>query len=230
MRHLLTTAAAVALMTLSALVVNAPGAHATLDCNITVDGVSVGVCTTSNTGSISFNSSSASSLFSSISLTGDGSPILPQPDLSSVTLDVSSSAGFSGTHVLGVDLFQTNVNAPVGTTLESTATINGLINLPGPTTLSDFINGTSSTLGATLRSSTFAATFTGAIGPFFDTLSSPLTADAHQFLITFTGANQSANDTIQTQSVIPAVDEPGSLAILAGAFLSMAWWHRRRSS
>jgi hypothetical protein len=168
-------------------------------------------------------------LFSSITLTGDGAPSLPQPDLSSVTLDVSSAATFSGTHILGVDLFQTNVSAPTGTTLETTATINGLINLPGPTTLSDFINGSATTLGTTLRSASFAADFTGAVGPFFDTLSGPLSADAHQFLITFTGASQSANDTIQLQGISP-VGEPGSLAMLGIGLLGIGLvtkWRKR---
>jgi methionine-rich copper-binding protein CopC len=212
MKSLLTALAAVLLST---------AAHATLTCTITVDGATIATCPASNTGTIIFNGADAP-LFSSITLTGDGSPSLPQPDLSSVTLDVSSAATFSGTHVLGVDLFQTGVSAPVGSTLETTATINGLINLPGPTTLSDFINGTASTLGSTLRSAVFAADFTGTVGPFFDTLSGPLSADAHQFLITFTGPSQSANDTIQLQGITP-VNEPGMLGLLGVAFLATGW-------
>jgi hypothetical protein len=204
-----------------AVVLLSTTAHATLTCTITVDGATIATCPASGTGTISFNGADAP-LFSSITLTGDGSPGLPQPDLSSVTLDVSSAATFTGTHVLGVDLFQTGVAAPTGATLETTATINGLINLPGPTTLSDFINGTSTSLGSTLRSATFAADFTGAVGPFFDTLSAPLSADAHQFLVTFTGASQSANDTIQLQGINP-VGEPGTLGILGVAFLATGW-------
>jgi hypothetical protein len=218
------------LATTAALVLLAGAASAApmLNCSILVDGISVGSCVTSSTGTVTFNSATASPLFSSISLTADGPPILPNPDLSSVTLDVSSAAGFTGTHILTVDIFQTGVSAPTGTTLETTATINGLINLPGPTTLSDAFNGTASTLGTTLRSSTFASTFTGAVGPFFDVLTVPLTADAEQYQITFTAPNQSANDTIQLQGVTPGVPEPTSLALLGSALVGFGLWYRRR--
>jgi hypothetical protein len=202
-----------------------------LNCSILVDGTNVGACVSSSTGTTSFNSATASPLFSAINLTADGPPVLPNPDLSSVTLDVSSAATFSGTHILTVDIFQTGVSAPAGTTLETTATINGLINLPGPTDLSDFINGSAGppeTLGTTLRSSTFAASFTGAVGPFFDVLTVPLTADAQQYQITFTAPNQSANDTIQLQGVTPSVAEPGSLALLGSGLFGMGWLARRR--
>jgi hypothetical protein len=219
---LLATTAALGLLAIPA------SAAPMLNCSILVDGTSVGSCVTSATGTTSFASATASPLFSSISLNADGPPVLPNPDLSSVTLNVSSAAGFSGTHTLIVDVFQTGVSAPAGTTLETTATINGLINLPGPTTLSDAFNGTASTLGTTLRSNTFPATFTGAIGPFFDVLTVPLTADAEQYAITFTAPNQSANDTIQLQGVTPSVPEPSSLALIGGALVAMGWWYRRR--
>jgi hypothetical protein len=223
-----TLLAAAALLATTALTGSAQAGI--LNCSILVDAVAVGSCVTSTTGTTSFSSATASPLFSSISLNADGPPVLPNPDLSSVTLNVSSSAGFTGTHILTVDVFQTGVSAPAGTTLETTATINGLINLPGPTTLSDAFNGTASTLGTTLRSNTFPATFTGAIGPFFDVLTVPLTADAEQYQITFTAPNQSANDTIQLQGVTPGVPEPSALAILGSALVAFGLWYRRARS
>lgn len=217
-----------ALIACGSLLVWSEATHATLNCTITVDGTQIAVCPTNNTGDLNFSGADAP-LFSSFSLTANGSPILPQPDLSSVTLDVTAASTFTGTHVLGVDIFQTNVSSPSGTTLETTATINNLIGVPGPTTLSDFVNGTSSTLGTTLRSNTFPATFTGAVGPFDDTIGVPITADAHQFLITFSAPDQSANDTIQTQGVV-AVAEPRSLAMLGSALMMMGFlgWRRRQ--
>jgi hypothetical protein len=213
---------------LAAAALSGSASAGVLNCSILVDGISVGSCVTSSTGTTSFNSATASPLFSAINLTADGPPVLPNPDLSSVTLNVSSAAGFTGTHILTVDVFQTGVSAPIGTTLQTTATINNLIGIAGPTTLSDAFNGTASTLGTTLRSNTFPATFTGAIGPFLDVLTVPLTADAEQYQITFTAPNQSANDTIQLQGVTPSVSEPSSMALFAGALLAMGWWYRRR--
>jgi hypothetical protein len=82
-----------------------------------------------------------------ISLTGSGFPALPSPNLSTVTLDVTSATNAAATPVvLEVDVFQNGV--PVvgsGATLDSTFTINPLIGAPfGPSTLNDYFNGTAS--------------------------------------------------------------------------------------
>jgi hypothetical protein len=211
-----------AALTLAAALLSS-AAQATLNCTVEVDGVNVGNCLPSNNGALVL-APVVNPLFSAITLTGSGFPALPQPDLSSVVLDVTSSSGFTGSHILTVDVFQNGLSVP-GATLSSTFTLNHLIGAPfGPSTLSDFVNGTASTLGNPLSAATFpAGTTNSTVGP---DVNGPLdvTADAQQYQITFTAPNQSANDTIQTLG-IAAVPEPSSLALLGGALLMLgfAW-------
>jgi len=81
-------------------------AHATLSISVFDNGTQVGSTVTSATGAISFSGSDAS--FASITVNGLGSPILPQPDLSSNTLN-ATAAGITGTHILEVDVTQTAI-------------------------------------------------------------------------------------------------------------------------
>ena len=60
--------------------------------------------------------------FANITINAQGSPILPKADLSSVTLDATTSSSFSGTHTLTVDTLQSSITG-TGNTL-STFTVN----------------------------------------------------------------------------------------------------------
>jgi hypothetical protein len=136
-----------------------------------------------------------------------------------VTLDISASTGFTGTHVLDIEVYQIGVSSPPGSTTESTFTVNNLIGTPGPTTLNDFFNGTSSTLGTFLAGASFpAGTVTDTVGPEANTIGPALTADAQQYLITFNAAAESANDTIQLTTTPPGVPEPSTWAMMVLGF------------
>jgi hypothetical protein len=189
------------------------------------DGTTLVDSVTSTTGII--NLSTTDTNFSEISFTGVGSPLVSNPDLSTVTLNVKSAS--AGSHTLTIDVFQTGVSAPTGSHLSSTFSSNDLIGDPGPTFESTFFNGTNTTLGTTLSSHTFpVGDLVDHFGPVTDTIGTALFADAQQYMITFTAAGQSSNDTIQLSSVIP---EPRTWAMLLIGFgmLGFAGFKRKRN-
>ena len=129
----------------------APAAYAVplLTVGVLDDGVAVALaCSGGTTGTI--NCLGGSTNYSSITVSAQGVPLLPSPDLSSLTINATSSTG--GTHTITVDVFQSGINTPPPSTLNSTFTINHLVGAPfGPSTLSDYINGTAVSGGANPR-------------------------------------------------------------------------------
>src|SRR5215831_16332544 len=121
MKNLLLTAAAAAALT---------GAANAGDLNIQVfdNGVLAASGSSSGTGTLTVLGSNTN--FSQIQVTADGPPILPNGDLSTDTLRASASSGFTGTHVLTVQIFQTNIAATGA--VSWTGTANALVGTPGP--------------------------------------------------------------------------------------------------
>ena len=108
-----------------------------------------------------------------------------------------TDAILTGCLPLSIDIYQTGISMPAGTSVSSTFTING-VGAPGPSTLSDFYNGTltpSPTLGTALEAATFPAIATGDSGRLTNSIGQAITADAEQYTITFTAPNQSVTDT-----------------------------------
>lgn len=160
------------------------------------DGATLLDTVVSTFGSATLTTSDAN--FSTIHLDASGPPFLPNADLTSTTLDATATGG---THVLTADIFQTGVKGCCST--ESTFSVNNLVGTPGPTTEATFLNGTTSALGTPLANHTFpAGTIIETAGPIALPAGS-IFADAMQYKITFTAADQSATDTIQLTTGIP---------------------------
>ena len=208
----------------------APGAHAAvLEISVFDNGVLVGSSPPSTFGIAAFSDNGTlDPAFAAIGVIANGPLLISNPDLSAVTLDISAGAAFTGTHTLTIDIFQTGVSAPAGATASSTFTVNNLIGTPGPTTLTDFINGTSSSLGTMLSSQTFPAGTKDDTDLVTSTLGTKLTADAEQFSITFSRRGQSANDTIEL--TVANVPEPSTWVMMALGFVGLGYAAVRRGS
>ena len=91
-----------------------PAAHAAiLEISVFDNGVLVGVSPPSPFGIAAFSDNGTlDPAFAAIGVLANGRPLIPNPDLSSVTLDISAGAGFTGTHTLTVEIFQIGVSAP----------------------------------------------------------------------------------------------------------------------
>jgi hypothetical protein len=185
--------------------IGASPARATLQIEVFDNGALIDNVTGITTGAASLTANDAN--FANITIAAQGSPILPNADLSSVTLDASAAAGFTGSHILTVDVLQSDI-AGRGATL-STFTVNGLTNDPGPTTESTFADG------ALLASHTFpVALLDGSFGPV-SASTGLFSSDATQFAVDFTAPRQSFGGSIQLTTGVP---EPSTWALMLLGF------------
>jgi len=194
-------------------------AAATLQIEVFDNGTLIDNISGITTGAASLTANDAN--FANITIAAQGSPILPNADLSSVTLDATASAGFTGSHTLTVDILQSAITG-LGNTL-STFTVNGLTNDPGPTTESTFANG------GLLATHTFpVALLDGSFGPV-SAATGPFTSDEIQFAVDFTAARQSFGGSAQLTTNVP---EPSTWAMLLTGFglMGLAAFYRGRSA
>jgi hypothetical protein len=212
MRQLITAAGLCASLFL------AHAAQATLAVTATDNGTPIALTVNQANGNLTATGTDAN--FSAIGITATGAPAVPAPALGTVTLDVHSIA--SATNVLDITVTQTGLNTPAGFQSATDNTFNGLIGAPGPITQNMFIDG------SLLNTVTFPASSGTATQDFTDLITVPITSDAEEFAMTFTGP-QAALETIAFVAAPSGVSEPGSLALL-GAGLLLLGTLRLRSS
>lgn len=194
----------------------APAHSALLTIDVFDDGVLAGSAS-SATGVVHFNSTSIAG-FDSVSIDANGLPALTGGDLSSTTLDVTSSG--VATRTLTVDVVQTGIFVPHGVA-HSTFSTNNLIGIPGPATLSSFGDGVE------LASHTFpAGTLVASAGPFNTGIGS-LTSDAQRYVAVFHGADESFNATSELTTT-PVIPEPSTWAMILMGFIGLAISARAR--
>jgi hypothetical protein len=169
--------------------------------------------------------------FDSINVAAAGEPFVAEGDLSSAALNVTSSA-LAGAHTLNVEVFQTGITIPIDIKTNSVFTTNNLIGEGGigPTTESTFLNGTTTTLGTLLQTHTFPLDLAGgSVGPLSTVLSAPATADAEQYIMHFTGPDQSADNTIQlTNTTVVPEASTWAMLLVGAAFMGWGAWARRK--
>jgi PEP-CTERM motif len=190
-------------------------AQATLQIEVFDNGALIDNITGITTGAATLTANDLN--FANITIAAQGSPILPNADLSSVTLDATAAAGFSGSHTLTVDVLQSAITG-LGNTL-STFTVNGLTNDPGPTTESTFANG------GLLATHTFpVALLDGSFGPV-SAATGAFTSDEIQFAVDFTAPRQSFGGSEQLTTNVP---ESSTWALLLLGFTGLAFIGGRR--
>jgi hypothetical protein len=172
----------------------------------------------SSTGQLTFTTSDSN--FSDINVTVTGVPLLPVPDLGTVSTDISTSAGFTGTHVLTILAKQSELGSIAINPGTVTFTANGLIGAPGPTTESFLLNGTS------VASHVFPAA-AGSANASAPTPGGLLSSETEAIAATFTADSQDQEATVEFRSTV--IPEPSTWAMMMLGFAAIAFAAYRKA-
>lgn len=168
------------------------------------------------TGGSNFIFPFADANFSFISVVANGAPKIPSPNLTSFTLDTTSSAPAT----LTVWVTQTGLTNPYLINLASSFTINALTGLSETVTITNFIDAGNVAFGTAtqIASDTVSQVPVGDAGPIiFAASAMELFSETQKYVITFDRASES----VSLSSQIVDAPEPVSVAMLGVAMLSL---------
>ena len=202
----------------AALLTTLPANAALLTLLVTDNGALVGSAS-SSTGHLVF-STTTDPAFSTIEITVTGVPLLPAPALGTVSSDVSTSSGFTGTHILGIFVKQSGIGSFEVNPGTVTFTANGLVGAPGPTTESFLLNGTM------VASKTFPAA-AGSASAFAPTPAGLLSSESEGIAATFTKGFQDQEATVEFAATV--VPEPSTWAMIMLGFAGLCFAGYRRA-